>query len=71
MCGAEDHTATYLVHDSWIAAADGASMQVRYNGALVKTMPVSLGAPPTPTHAGIHVISGKQPTIVPGTTRKP
>ena len=50
MCGAEDHTATYLVHDSWIAAADGASMQVRYNGALVKTMPVSLGAPPTPTY---------------------
>jgi len=43
--GAEDHTATYLVHDSWIATADGVSeqMQIRHNGALVKTMPVSLG----------------------------
>ena len=32
VCGAEDHTATYLVHDSWIAAADGASMQIRTTG---------------------------------------
>jgi len=46
VCGAEDHTATCLVHDSWIAAADGASMQIQPNGALVKTMPVSSGAPP-------------------------
>ncbi len=63
--GAEDHTATYLVHDSWIATADGVSeqMQIRHNGALVKTMPVSLGVLATP-HAGIHVISGKQPSIV-------
>jgi len=64
--GAEDHTATYHVHDSWIATADGASkqMEIRHNGALVKTMPISLGAPATPTHGGIHVVSSKQPSIV-------
>ncbi len=64
--GAEDHTATYHVHESWIATANGASkqMEIRHNGALVTTMPISLGAPATPTHSGIHVVSSKQPSIV-------
>lgn len=64
--GAQDHTATYHVHDSWIATADGASkqMEIRHNGALVKTMPLSLGALATPTHTGIHIVSSKHPSIV-------
>jgi len=54
------------VRDSWIATADGASkqMEIRHNGALVTTMPISLGALATPTHSGIHVVSSKQPSIV-------
>jgi lipoprotein-anchoring transpeptidase ErfK/SrfK len=64
--GAQDHTATYHVHDSWIATADGASkqMEIRHNGAFVKTMPLSLGALATPTHTGIHIVSSKHPSIV-------
>jgi lipoprotein-anchoring transpeptidase ErfK/SrfK len=63
--GAEDHTVTYQVHDAWVAKADGQSEQLNIfdNGNLVKTMPMSLGAPGFPTHEGPHVISDKQPTI--------
>jgi lipoprotein-anchoring transpeptidase ErfK/SrfK len=63
--GAENNSATYRVHDSWIAKADGATeqLQVFDNGQLIKTMPMSLGAPGFPTHEGIHVISDKQPSI--------
>lgn len=63
--GAENNSATYRVHDSLIAKADGAAeqLQVFDNGQLVKTMPMSLGAPGYPTHEGIHVISDKQPSI--------
>jgi len=44
--GAENNSATYRVHDSLIAQADGATeqLQVFDNGQLVKTMPMSLGA---------------------------
>ncbi len=38
-------------------------MQIFQNGALVKTMPISLGSPGFPSHTGPHVISDKQPTI--------
>ncbi|MGH3673962.1 MAG: Ig-like domain-containing protein [Pseudonocardiaceae bacterium] len=64
--GAENNSATYRVHDSWIAKADGASeqLQVFDNEQLIKTMPMSLGAPGFPTHEGIHVISDKQPSII-------
>jgi lipoprotein-anchoring transpeptidase ErfK/SrfK len=59
--GAEDHDAVYHVHDSWIAEADGAAhhMQIMHNGALVKTMAISMGKATTPTHTGTHVISEK------------
>lgn len=64
--GEEDRTATYTIHDSWIAKADGAteSMQILHNGQVVNTIPISLGAPGFPTHEGPHVISDKQPSIV-------
>jgi lipoprotein-anchoring transpeptidase ErfK/SrfK len=59
--GAEDRTETYKVHDSWIAKADGNTeqMQVFHNGAMVKSMPISMGKDATPTHLGPHVISFK------------
>jgi lipoprotein-anchoring transpeptidase ErfK/SrfK len=60
--GAEDRTETYKVHDSWIAKADGNTeqMQIFHNGAMVKSMPISMGKDATPTHLGAHVISDKQ-----------
>lgn len=63
--GETDRTETIHVHDAWVAKADGATkqMQVFDNGALVKTMPISLGSPGFPSHIGPHVISDKQPTI--------
>lgn len=64
--GQTDRTATYTVHDSWIAKADGATeqMQIFHNGALVNTMPISLGSPGFPSHSGPHVISDKQPSVI-------
>jgi lipoprotein-anchoring transpeptidase ErfK/SrfK len=64
--GETDRTATYKIHDSWIAKADGKSetMQIVHNGQTVKTMPISLGSPGFPTHEGPHVISDKQPQVV-------
>ncbi|WP_225978129.1 L,D-transpeptidase [Gandjariella thermophila] len=64
--GAEDNTATYKVHDAWIAKADGRTEQLQIfdNGQMVKAMPMSLGAPGFPTHEGPHVISDKQPSII-------
>ncbi len=63
--GQTDRTETIHIHDAWVAKADGATeqMQIFDNGALVKTMPISLGAPGHPSHIGPHVISDKQPTI--------
>ncbi|GDY32741.1 L,D-transpeptidase [Gandjariella thermophila] len=64
--GETDRTATYTIHDAWIAQADGATEQMRilHNGQVVKTMPISLGSPGFPTHEGPHVISDKQPSII-------
>ncbi|MDI5976184.1 L,D-transpeptidase [Amycolatopsis magusensis] len=59
--GAQDRGETYKVHDSWVAKADGGTeqMQIFHSGALVKTMPISMGKDATPTHLGAHVISEK------------
>ena len=64
--GAKDIHETFHVHDAWVAKADGASeqMQIFDNGALVKTMKISLGGQKFPTHTGPHVISDKQPSVV-------
>ena len=63
--GATSRTETVHVHDAWVAEADGQAeqMQIFDNGALVKTMPISLGSPGNPSHEGPHVISDKQPSI--------
>jgi lipoprotein-anchoring transpeptidase ErfK/SrfK len=63
--GATSRTETIHVHDAWVAKADGRAEQMKIydNGALVRTMPISLGSPGNPSHVGPHVISDKQPTI--------
>jgi lipoprotein-anchoring transpeptidase ErfK/SrfK len=64
--GQTDRTATYHIHDSWIAKADGKAeqMQIFHNGQLVDTMPISLGSTQYPSHVGPHVISEKAPSVV-------
>jgi len=59
--GAEDRDVTLHVHNAIIAKADGNSeqMQVFNNGALVNTIPISMGKDSTPTHIGTHVVTAK------------
>ena len=63
--GAEDNSVTYHVHDAWVAKADGNThqMQIYDNGAVVKTMNISMGRAALPTHVGAHVISEKSQTV--------
>ncbi|MFJ9785655.1 Ig-like domain-containing protein [Amycolatopsis sp. NPDC101161] len=67
--GGQDVTATYKVHDSWVAKADGNTHQIKafHNGQLVKTAPISMGKTvdtpprgPTPTFNGTHTVLGKE-----------
>ena len=55
-------TLDMLIGDQHISTVDGGSlrMNVRSNGALVKTMKVSLGAAATPTYNGIKVVMEKK-----------
>ncbi|MDG3010218.1 L,D-transpeptidase [Rhodococcus sp. D2-41] len=64
--GRTDRTATYKIHDSWIAKADGNTDQLTifHNGVQVNQMPMSLGSPGHPSHEGPHVISDKQNSVV-------
>ncbi|EWM15339.1 Ig-like domain-containing protein [Kutzneria sp. 744] len=64
--GKTDRSVTYTIHDSWIAKADGNTKQmaILHNGAVVNTMPISLGKDSTPTQIGPHVISDKQQQVV-------
>lgn len=64
--GQANRSMSVKVRDSWVARADGASkqMQVFHNGALVKTMPVSLGSPKNPSHNGPHVVTTREPSRI-------
>ncbi|MEN0137807.1 MAG: Ig-like domain-containing protein [Rhodococcus sp. (in: high G+C Gram-positive bacteria)] len=64
--GAENNSADYTVHDSWVAKADGASevLTVFHNGVQETSMPMSLGSPDHPSHEGPHVVSDKQQSII-------
>lgn len=64
--GAENNSADYTVHDSWVAKADGNTklMTVFRNGAQVNSMPMSLGSPGHPSHEGPHVVSARQDSII-------
>ncbi|HEY4020450.1 MAG TPA: Ig-like domain-containing protein [Pseudonocardiaceae bacterium] len=61
----EDRDETYTVHDAWIAKADGSSeqMQIFDNGAMVKSMSISMGKGSTPTSLGPHVITDKNQSV--------
>lgn len=64
--GQEDRRIAFSIGDAVIARADGAShqMSVEVNGAVVKTMPVSLGKPTNPSANGVHVVTEKHPTKI-------
>ena len=66
--GGQDISASYKVHDSWVAKADGKTHQIKafHNGQLVKTAPISMGKTvdtpprgPTPTFNGTHTVLSK------------
>jgi lipoprotein-anchoring transpeptidase ErfK/SrfK len=61
--GEANRSMSVKIRDSWVARADGAShqMQIFHNGALVKTMPVSLGSTKNPSHNGPHVVTTREP----------
>lgn len=64
--GAENNSADYTVHDSWVAKADGNTklLTIFHNGAQIRQMPMSLGSPKHPSHEGPHVVSAKMPSII-------
>ncbi|MGB8962873.1 MAG: Ig-like domain-containing protein [Pseudonocardiaceae bacterium] len=57
--GEEDRTSHFTIGDAFIARADGMThqMTVEINGRLVRTMPISMGKPDTPSAKGVHVVT--------------
>lgn len=64
--GEQDRTSHFTIGDAFIARADGAAhqMTVEINGQLVRTMPISMGKPNTPSAKGVHVVTEKNATKV-------
>ncbi len=64
--GQEDRSATFTIGDSFIARADGAThqMTVEINGAVVRTMPMSMGDAEFPSNNGVHVVTERHATKV-------
>lgn len=64
--GQEDRKATFTIGDSFIARADGAThqMSVEINGAVVRTMPISMGDTEFPSNNGVHVVTERHATKV-------
>lgn len=58
MFGQDDVSTRFTIGDEVIATADDAtkSLTVRRNGAIVKTMPLSMGKSSTPTDNGTYII---------------
>jgi lipoprotein-anchoring transpeptidase ErfK/SrfK len=63
--GKRDRIATITVGSSIYSRVDNAkkTMTVHKDGKLLRTMPVSLGRPKTPTASGIHVVMEKRPEM--------
>ncbi|MCE5290298.1 MAG: Ig-like domain-containing protein [Nocardiaceae bacterium] len=63
---AENNSADYTVHDSWVAKADGSTelLTVFHNGTQIRQMPMSLGSPDYPSHLGPHVVSERAYSVV-------
>ncbi|MGH3763819.1 MAG: L,D-transpeptidase [Pseudonocardiaceae bacterium] len=57
--GQEDRKSEFTIGDAFIARADGAShqMTIEVNGQVVRTMPISMGKPNTPSANGVHVVT--------------
>ncbi|MGH3718598.1 MAG: L,D-transpeptidase [Pseudonocardiaceae bacterium] len=64
--GQEDRTSHFTIGDAFIARADGAAhqMTVEIDGHLVRTMPISMGRPKTPSATGVHVVTDRNATKV-------
>jgi lipoprotein-anchoring transpeptidase ErfK/SrfK len=64
--GQEDRTSQFTIGDAVIARADGAAHQmiVEVNGRVVRTMPISMGKPNTPSSNGVHVVTDRNATKV-------
>ena len=64
--GDENRRATFTIGDAVIARADGAThqMTVEINGAVVRTMPISMGEPAFPSNNGTHVVTERHETKV-------
>ncbi len=64
--GQEDRTSNFTVGDAFIARADGGThqMTVEINGRVVRTMPISMGKPNTPSTKGVHVVTDRNATKV-------
>ena len=64
--GKEDRSATITIGDAVILRADGAShqMSIEVNGAVQRTMPVSLGKPDFPSNNGVHVVTEHHATKI-------
>lgn len=61
--GQEDRRISFAIGDAFVAEADGVTHQVvvKVNGAVVKTMPTSMGKQSAPTSTGVHVVTDKHP----------
>lgn len=62
--GEENRQATVTVGDSVIARANAAThrMTVQINGAVVRTIPISMGRPEFPSNNGVHVVTQQHET---------
>jgi lipoprotein-anchoring transpeptidase ErfK/SrfK len=64
--GEEDRISHFTIGDEFIAHADGATHQmvVDIKGQMVRTMPISMGRPTSPSANGIHVVTDRNATKV-------
>ncbi|QUH00500.1 L,D-transpeptidase [Saccharopolyspora erythraea] len=64
--GQEDRKATITIGDAVILRADGAThrMSIEVNGAVQRTLPVSLGKPEFPSNNGVHVVTEHHQTKI-------
>ena len=64
--GQEDLSSTFTIGDELIATADDATKQltIRRNGAVIKTMPISMGKDATPTNNGTFIIGDRYQHLI-------
>ncbi|MCL9795074.1 Ig-like domain-containing protein [Frankia sp. AgKG'84/4] len=64
--GAKDRAMDFAIGSAQISKVDSAShiMRVYRNGQLLRTMPVSLGKPSSPSMDGPHNVLGKSPEVI-------